>query len=158
MATLAEQLEDYWSFADSIANGQVQRDALNRTALELKNYGLRQMRSTIGNDLTLHNYPRGKRTRPRKAGIGYDIRDTSLTFKFRPGGLWSIVEDGTTPHRIGNTRRTAKNTTVNVRKARVTRGEHPGTQSLGDPIRQTQRRVDPIWQDSFAEVTRKRLP
>ena len=127
------------------------------------------MGKVIGGDLLMRNYPRGKRSKPRKAGFGYELHgDNRATLNFRPGGIWRIVEDGTSQHTIGGQGRlTNKGRRIGRRNETVVYkigGEYRsgirhvrGAKPQGSPGKKTMRKLPDNWQDAFADQYNKRL-
>jgi len=169
VATLDQQLAPLWRVGTDLQAGTLQRQALAQTAQELKEEAIRQMQSVIGADLIMRNYPRGKRGKPRKAGFGYELHaNDTATLNFRPGGMWRIVEDGTSQHTIGaQGRMTAKGSRIGRRNESTVfkiGGEYRsgyahvrGARSQGRPGRNTIRRIPFAWQAAFADQYSKRL-
>jgi hypothetical protein len=166
-ASLTTQLSGYWKLGSDIASGRVTREALSATLLEMKQEGLAQGRKVFGADMALSNYPRGGRTKKRKANIGFDVRNDGATFRFRPGGLWRIAEDGADRHRIGQTRKGAKGQTITRRgRALMPTGggeaaygpfSHPGSASLGSPLARTLAKYEQFWFNNFTRTVYRRL-
>ena len=165
--SLESQLNGYWKLGADIASGRLTRDALGATLLEMKQEGLAQGRKVFGADMALTNYPRGGRAKKRKAGIGFDVKGDGATFRFRPGGLWRIAEDGAGNHRIGQTRKGSKGQTI-TRRGRalmpVGAGDaaygpfnHPGSNALGTPMARTLAKYDQFWYKNFSSTVYKVL-
>ena len=161
-ASLTTQLSGYWDHGRDIGSGRVTREALSATLLEMKQEGLAQGRRVFGADMALANYPRGGRTKKRKAGIGFDVNNSGATFRFRPGGLWRIAEDGAGRHRIGQTRKGSKGQTITRRgRALMPTGageaaygpfDHPGSSRLGSPMARTFAKYEQFWFNNFSRT------
>ena len=170
MAALAEQLKPLWRVGTDLHSGTLQRQALAQTAQSLKVAALANMADTkVGADLIMSNYPRGGRSKPRKAGFGYELHgDTSATLNFRPGGFWRIVEDGTSQHTIGGQGRvtnkgrrigTRRETIIYAIDGKVRSGiRHVrGSRPKGSPGKKTIKMIGPEWDDAFKTQFDKRL-
>ena len=95
MAALADQLKPLWRVGTDLYSGSLQRQALAQTAQKTKENALKNMAAVVGADLVMRNYPRGGRSKPRKAGFGYEVHGTeSPTLNFRPGGFWRSLIRG----------------------------------------------------------------
>lgn len=163
MSSLTAQLDPLWRVRNDLRSGTLQRKALGDTAQALKEEALDQMKKVVGPDLTMRNYPRGGRAKPRKAGFGYELHsNNTATLNFRPGGFWRIVEDGTSQHTIGGQGRVTnrgrrigrRNESIvykingNYRSGiRHVRGAHP----QGSPGKLTIRQLPPEWDKAFAK-------
>ena len=127
------------------------------------------MALVVGPDMIMRNYPRGGRSKPRKAGFGYELHgDTEVTLNFRPGGFWRIVEDGTSQHTIGGQgrvtnrgRRIGRRNESIVYKIdanfysgiRHVRGARP----QGSPGKKTIKKIPEKWDEAFKVQFEKRL-
>jgi hypothetical protein len=152
-----------------LRSGTLQRQALAQTAQETKEEALRQAAKVVGSDMMMRNYPRGKLAKPRKIGFGYELHgDTKATLNFRPGGMWRIIEDGTSQHTIGGQGRvTNKGRRVGRRNESVIfaidgqvrsgirhiRGAKP----QGSPGKKTIKTIPKNWDDAFALQFNKRI-
>jgi len=175
VADLAPQLGKLWRVGTDLQSGSLQRQALARTAQQTKENAISNMKDVRGlSDLTMSNYPRGGRAKPRKAGFGYELHsNNTATLNFRPGGFWRIVEDGTSQHTIGGQgrlvnrgkkggyRRIGVNKESIVYKIdgdyrsgiRHVRGAHP----QGSPGKKTVKMIPEAWDDAFRTQFEKRL-
>ena len=169
MAALAEQLKPLWRVGTDLHSGTLQRQALAQTAQAQKEEALRQMGKVVGSDLTMRNYPRGKKGKLRKAGFGYELHgDTSATLNFRPGGFWRIIEDGTSQHTIGGQGRvtnkgrrigTRRETIIYAIDGQVRSGiRHVrGARPQGSPGKRSLTKLGPNWDEAFQTQFDKRL-
>jgi hypothetical protein len=163
VATLAAQLQPLWKVGSDLRSGTLQRNALADTSQALKEEALDQMAKVIGSDMTMRNYPRGNRGKLRKAGFGYTLHsNNTATLNFRPGGMWRIVEDGTSQHTIGGQGRvTNRGRRIGQRNESVVYkigGQYrsgirhvKGARPQGKPAAQTIKRLPPEWQKAFAK-------
>jgi hypothetical protein len=157
-----------------LRSGTLQRQALAQTAQETKEEALRQAAKVVGSDLIMRNYPRGKLSKPRKIGFGYELHgDTKATLNFRPGGMWRIIEDGTSQHTIGGQGRivnrgkrggyrrigVGKETAVFAIDGKVRSGVRHvrGAKPQGSPGKKTIKTIPKHWDDAFALQFNKRI-
>jgi hypothetical protein len=119
-------LEPFTKLARDLASGRYAQGVNYASAREIKQIGLKETAKVIGSDLIMRNYPR--RGRPRKANIGYDAKGSQMSFRFRPPGMFGIIEGGTSHSR-----------------------------PLGRPIPATIRQSRPVWLKNHAKQIRERI-
>ncbi len=135
---LAAQLKPLYAIGVALA-GPGASEIVTRASIKTKEEGTRILTRKIGRNRTMRNFP--KQTRNVKAGIGFDVAGDKALIKFRPDGMWALMEEGARPHMIGAGRRTRSGKRTRARKRgvlvfganqyRTGPVKHPGTKGFG---------------------------